>query len=116
MEHGMALIRCPDCNKRISPRAPTCPGCGAPIASAGEAAGSGVVQLQTIQGTSKELKKQRLQALGTFLGGFLIAAVGGSAGHQSTFSMIVGIVGVIMIIGGGIWYLTLGAKIWWHHS
>ena len=30
----MALINCPDCNKEISQNAPTCPGCGAPIASA----------------------------------------------------------------------------------
>lgn len=30
----MALIQCPDCSKEISDKAPTCPGCGAPIASA----------------------------------------------------------------------------------
>jgi hypothetical protein len=28
----MALIYCPDCSKRVSVNAPTCPGCGAPIA------------------------------------------------------------------------------------
>lgn len=30
----MALINCPDCNKEISDKAPTCPGCGAPIGAA----------------------------------------------------------------------------------
>jgi hypothetical protein len=30
----MALINCPDCNKQVSSNAPTCPGCGAPIAIA----------------------------------------------------------------------------------
>ena len=32
----MALINCPDCNKEISDKAPTCPGCGAPISAAAE--------------------------------------------------------------------------------
>ena len=27
----MALIKCPECNKKISDKAPTCPGCGAPM-------------------------------------------------------------------------------------
>lgn len=27
----MAIINCPECNKEISDKAPSCPGCGAPI-------------------------------------------------------------------------------------
>ena len=27
----MALIDCPDCGRRVSPRAPSCPHCGAPL-------------------------------------------------------------------------------------
>lgn len=27
----MALIKCPDCDKEISDRAPTCPNCGCPM-------------------------------------------------------------------------------------
>ncbi len=34
----MALIDCPDCGHRVSPRAPTCPNCGAPIAATGRTA------------------------------------------------------------------------------
>ena len=30
----MALIRCPDCNREVSDAAPSCPGCGRPIAKA----------------------------------------------------------------------------------
>lgn len=30
----MALISCPDCNRKISSNAPACPGCGAPIRTA----------------------------------------------------------------------------------
>lgn len=30
----MALIACPECNKRVSERAPRCPHCGNPIATA----------------------------------------------------------------------------------
>jgi uncharacterized membrane protein YvbJ len=29
----MALIDCPDCGKQVSSNAPTCPNCGAPIAT-----------------------------------------------------------------------------------
>lgn len=32
----MALINCPDCNREISDKAPTCPGCGAPISAAAD--------------------------------------------------------------------------------
>lgn len=35
----MALISCPECNKQISSSAPTCPGCGAPIAKVAAAKG-----------------------------------------------------------------------------
>lgn len=31
----MALIRCPECKKRLSTLASTCPGCGAPVSAAG---------------------------------------------------------------------------------
>ncbi|WP_295376109.1 zinc-ribbon domain-containing protein [uncultured Pseudacidovorax sp.] len=34
----MALIDCPDCGRRVSPRASSCPNCGAPIAAAGRPA------------------------------------------------------------------------------
>lgn len=30
----MALINCPECNREISDKAPSCPGCGAPTTSA----------------------------------------------------------------------------------
>lgn len=30
----MALTTCPDCRKEVSSRAPSCPNCGAPIATA----------------------------------------------------------------------------------
>lgn len=31
----MALIKCPDCGKEISDKAPVCPNCGRPIAPTG---------------------------------------------------------------------------------
>lgn len=30
----MALVDCPDCGRKVSERAPTCPGCGAPLSAA----------------------------------------------------------------------------------
>lgn len=32
----MALINCEDCGREVSDRAPACPNCGAPVASAGD--------------------------------------------------------------------------------
>jgi hypothetical protein len=29
----MALIKCPECGREISSKAPTCPGCGSPVGS-----------------------------------------------------------------------------------
>ncbi len=31
----MALIRCPECSREVSSRAPACPGCGCPLQARG---------------------------------------------------------------------------------
>lgn len=48
----MALISCPDCNKQVSESAPSCPGCGAPIASAPAISAGGEI---TIPYTDQEV-------------------------------------------------------------
>ena len=38
----MALVDCPDCGRRISPEAPSCPGCGRPMKRASVRASGGM--------------------------------------------------------------------------
>jgi hypothetical protein len=51
----MALIKCPDCGREVSDRAPTCPQCGAPIRPA---ARQPVIQPQVIQAPPQKQPKQ----------------------------------------------------------
>jgi len=57
----MALIKCPECSKDVSDKAPTCPNCGAPIAAASVDKKVGI-NVTTVQETSKRLKAQMLLA------------------------------------------------------
>ena len=66
----MALIDCPECGKQVSSKAPTCPNCGAPIATVPVASTStppraSAPEVQTIEQTSKIWKA--LQVFGVLL-------------------------------------------------
>jgi hypothetical protein len=105
----MALISCPDCNKDVSSNAPTCPGCGAPIAAARESTGSGVAQLSTIQETSKKLKAHSLLSFLAFAGGLIgIYTTEVGSGVYIFFA--------IMMFVGMFWYLATKLRVWWHHK
>lgn len=106
----MALISCPDCKKEISDKAPTCPGCGAPIAKDQESAGSGVTHLVTTQETSKALKLQSALSGLLLIIGFTWIIVAQSA--DATPSSVPG----TLIFIGLIWYLVTRTRIWWHHK
>lgn len=49
----MALIKCPECGKQVSDRAPTCPGCGSPIDTAIRCPKCGSANTEVISGASK---------------------------------------------------------------
>ncbi len=104
----MALINCPDCNKEISDKAPTCPGCGAPIVQDIESKGSGVDHLVTTQATSKALKAQQAIASALFLVGLFIMFAG-KGGDGATF-------GAVVMVAGIAWYIAARTRIWWHHE
>ena len=55
----MALINCPDCNKEISDKAPACPGCGSPIASAPPIASKGTTIPYSDQEVAVMLSKKK---------------------------------------------------------
>ncbi len=64
----MALIACPECGREVSDKAPTCPGCGAPIAGAVTA---GPAPVTTIQATGQDLKSHLVGAVLVFFIGLL---------------------------------------------
>lgn len=49
----MALIKCPECGKQVSDKAPTCPGCGSPIDTAIRCPKCGSPNTKVISGASK---------------------------------------------------------------
>jgi uncharacterized membrane protein YvbJ len=105
----MALINCPDCNRQVSQNAPTCPGCGAPIATKHESAGSGVAQLQTIQETSKALKSHTLVSVVLIIVGFVSMMAVANAHQEPQISLGIFIFGLI-------YYAITRYRIWWHHK
>jgi uncharacterized membrane protein YvbJ len=107
----MSLIKCPECEKEISSKAPACPNCGAPIAADHESIGSGVQHLQTIQETSKKFKVHTLIAVFLIVIGCLFAFIGPDLGRDGLTSA-----GVLMASIGFVWYLINRFRIWWHHK
>lgn len=49
----MALIKCPECGRQVSDKAPTCPGCGSPIDTAVRCPKCGSSNVKLISGASK---------------------------------------------------------------
>ena len=49
----MALIKCPECGKQVSDKAPACPGCGSPIDTAIRCPKCGSANTKVISGASK---------------------------------------------------------------
>ena len=49
----MALIKCPECGKQVSDKAPTCPSCGSPIDTTIRCPKCGSADTKVISGTSK---------------------------------------------------------------
>jgi predicted amidophosphoribosyltransferase len=45
-KNTMSLIKCPACEKDVSPKAPACPHCGEPLKSSVEASQGGAVNMK----------------------------------------------------------------------
>ena len=105
----MALIKCPECTKEISDKAPTCPGCGCPITSAKIHEEVGV-NLSTVQLTSKSLKIELI--LSTFF--FLISVIWLFAmiTNKSPFNPTP----LVSMLLSFCWYYMTKIRIWWHHK
>jgi hypothetical protein len=108
----MALINCPDCDREVSSAAPSCPGCGAPIAGAAESRATGA-NITTVQETSKRLKLQMLMSVLLICGG-VVWVIAASQSLQPTIVTSVG--PTLMIVTGLCWYAISRFRIWWHHK
>ncbi len=108
----MALMACPECAREVSDKAPSCPACGAPIASAAERRSVGV-PLTTVQETSKRLKSHILVSALLFWGGIIWLFSAGSAGSGDANT---GVLASLSMFGGLVLYLVTKFRIWWHHK
>jgi len=101
----MPLIKCADCKREISDRAPTCPHCGAPARSAPAQRPAP----QTIEQTAKPYKV-------ALIIGVLVLALGIAILFGQGFDHGVPFVGVILAAAGIL--LTLGSKFmaWFEHG
>lgn len=111
----MPLIPCPDCEREISNRAPSCPHCGCPIASQAKGrAESDRVSARTVttQGTGKGLKVLvlvgwLLMLTGIVFGGLVL----GSADGSDDF-----LVPLAMFVVGFVIYLVGRIRTWYEHA
>ncbi len=112
----MALINCPECNRKISNNAPTCPMCGTPIAIQSEIRATGTA-LTTIQQTSKKFKTHIIVSSLIFWISFTLFIFKVTAGTLSEGSITQPeIIIMIGIFGGMMWYFITKFRIWWHHK
>lgn len=104
----MALVSCPECEKKVSDSAPSCPNCGVAIADAQVTHASGA-RLTTTQGTSKKLKMHTLISAVMFAVGIIGLFTQVDASEPPVWPSFVMTAGIV-------WYLVTRFRIWWHHK
>lgn len=99
----MALIECPDCERKISTSALACPGCGAPAHQPEKPAAEPVT---TTQSTAKNLKGQyAIAVIISIIGAIMTFGTGGDSTP-----------GIIMLVAGVLFTIIVKSRIWWHHD
>lgn len=105
----MALIYCPECKKEVSDKAEKCPNCAYPLTD--NLTNTASINAQTIELTSKTLKKQMIYAVLLLLGSFLLTIIG--AVNEIMVLLPVGTIGVLVSI---VWMIVIKIRKWWHHD
>ena len=108
----MALIKCPECGTEVSDKALQCPKCSYPISTAPSQ--QTPEDIQTIQQTSKRLKKQIIIAVVLIIGGIILISTGANANKESTRALLFTF-GTLAALLGAIWYIIVRIRIWWNH-
>jgi len=97
----MSLIKCIECGKEVSDKAPACPNCAYPL------------HAQTIEATGKKYKKNQLLSLVAMgLGGGMIFTGIGNREPNGVLPVI----GGFLFLGGLISYIRARVGAWWHHG
>lgn len=105
----MALIPCPECERIVSEKAISCPGCGCPIA---EPVSVDYGYPTVIEETSKDLKIQILLSTLMIIVGLVWAVfdhMTALPGEESYLQAGIAVVGLL-------WYFYTRFFIWWHHK
>ena len=102
----MALIKCPECNKEISSKAPTCPQCGAPVAVS-----QSPEAVTTIQETGKNLKIQQVLASLTMILGMTSCLMESNQLPPEEINF-----GVLIFLAGAFWLIWVQCSVWWRHG
>ncbi|EHQ52168.1 MULTISPECIES: zinc-ribbon domain-containing protein [Ectothiorhodospira] len=136
----MALIDCPECGRQVSDKAPTCPGCGAPIAleSAESTSWQDTVQ-ESVQPTPAQqepevdeewlrgeqeylaftdrVQRHRIMSVLLFFGGLSLGmgmkSFMGTSGDEGR--ALVFYIADIMVYAGIIWLFYNEARNLWYH-
>lgn len=112
----MSIINCPECNKKISDQAPTCPECGYPMA-ANQGPVSHSRKVITIEKTSQKYKIQMIASIALMLLS-MISCIIFFPSLKSSNNNISGPmqVGALMFWAGLIWFIVVRILAWWHHG
>lgn len=86
----MALINCPECNKQISDKTPSCPLCGYPISTYVQSGtqNAGPKNVQVIEATAKKWKAIQLIGVVFILIGFFSCVIMATDSPESMESFV----------------------------
>jgi hypothetical protein len=118
----MSLVNCPDCGEPVSTRAKACPRCAHPInpsvrpAVAAPSAPRAAPHVQTIERTSKTLKGQIVASVLLVFTGVLTTCGGMVVARETEGGSGAAQIGLLMFVGGTVWFIATRIRIWWHHD
>jgi len=130
----MTLIKCTDCGSDVSTAATACPRCGAPVVE--RAAGTpatpattngGATSTRSVIGEQTSKRRAKLHVILSSLAfGFGVLALG--VGLLTQFRpaasglpvpgwvTFLEVVGFVMTVAGGVWFIVTKVRIYWRHE
>ncbi len=111
----MSLINCPDCGTDVSSLAAACPKCARPIASQPQ---PGLPDVQPIEQTGKQFKRQYLVYKVLLIVGFILAGISLIAlrGADHGAAAISGLLAIPLMLIAAVAGIILQIRTWWHHG
>ena len=106
----MALINCPECSAQVSNFAESCPKCAYPIVGRDSKQAHGG-KIQTVEQTSKRYKSQQLLSLLLIIISVIVIIMAPSADDSNMISY-----GLLGLLIGLLWRISVRFSVWWHHG